>query len=270
MTEKEYPPSKGEQRQMMFKHWWKTDDPEWIAQRKREWKIIKANAYKEVEAERIKRYAHFYVYGDVLPRIYMGARLEGRIYSCDRLFMTPYETVDQLNQLFESFSFNDKQKILLEFLIKAETLYAGLPPEMVRHNVRLFIQEVQGDHFAPWHLLDDWGKPEVVVEKAIGRRARQYADLCLHWLKGGLEGEYFYVVDAVNYFMGALFACEEVEDNDLEKLQKRILELVSIVMESKDKPLEGYKRLLVDNLYAAFTAERVPLYIQQALQAHKY
>ena len=168
MTEKEYPPTKGEQRQMMFKHWWRTDDPEWVAQRKREWKIIKANAYSEEEAERVKRYAHFYVYGDVLPRIYMGARLDGGVYDCDRLFMTPYETADQLKQLFESFSFNEKRSVLLDFLLATKRLYRGLPAEVARHDIRLFIQEVQGDHFAPWHLLNDWGKPEVVVVKGSG------------------------------------------------------------------------------------------------------
>lgn len=269
MTEKEYPPTKGEQRQMMFKHWWKTDDPEWVAQRKREWKIIKANAYKEEEAQRVKRYAHFYVYGEVLPRIYMGARLDGVIDSSARLFMTPYETADQLRELFDSFSFNEKRSVLLDFLIKGETLYKGLSAEVARHDIKLFIQEVQGNHFAPWHLLDDFGRPETVGIKKPDFHAEVYIGECLSWLGGQKNGGYYYVVDAVEYFLEALVASEKVEGVDLSRLQGKLEKLVSLVMESKGKSLDGYKGMLVDNLYEAFTAERVPFCVQQALHVLK-
>lgn len=169
---------------MMFKHWWKTDDPEWVAQRKREWKIIKANAYKEEEAQRVKRYAHFYVYGEVLPRIYMGARLDGVIDSSARLFMTPYERAGQLRELFDSFSFNEKRSVLLDFLMVSGSLYQGLPVEVARHDIKLFIQEVQGNHFAPWHLLDDFGRPETVGIKKPDFHAEVYVGECLSWLGG--------------------------------------------------------------------------------------
>lgn len=269
MTEKEYPPTKGEQRQMMFKHWWKTNDPEWVAQRKREWKIIKANAYKEEEAQRVKRYAHFYVYGEIIPSFFMGVRVESSVYANDMLFMVPYETAGQIRELFDSFSFNDKRQVLLEFLIASNQLYQGLPAEMARHDIKLFIQEVQGNHFAPWHLLDDFGRSETVNEKAPDFHAEIYAGTCLSWLGGKKSGGYYYVVDAVEYFLEALTASEKVEDVDLSRLQGKLENLVSLVMESKGKGLEGYKGLLVDNLYEAFTAERAPLFIQHALQSLK-
>lgn len=266
MVDKEYEPTPKEQKLMAFKHWWKTDDPEWVAQRKREWKIIKVNAYSGEAAEMVKRYAHFYVYGDVLPRFYMGVKRDGRIPESDRLFMTPYETAEQLKELFESFNSSEKKIILLGFLMETGRFYEGLLPEVARHDTRLFIQEILSNRFAPWEIVGDMGRIEVVEADRPGIRAADYAGTCLSWLRGKIEGEYLYVVDAVEYFLGALSAREQIEDNDLEFVQKRVTELVALVMEIKDKPLEGYKRLLVDNLYEAFTREKVPLYIQQALE----
>jgi hypothetical protein len=96
-----------EERFKKFRAWWKLDDPEWVKQRKEEWRHMRSTSMKNWSAKELKYTGKFYLTGEEPPPVTQGG---GRIYSEMRLTLTPFTTVEEARELYFTITARERDK----------------------------------------------------------------------------------------------------------------------------------------------------------------
>ncbi|MDQ7986256.1 hypothetical protein QYS36_15050 [Pseudomonas sp. G34] len=240
-----------------FKKLWRTDDPEWIIERKEQWRLLK----KEMQftASQQKTFSQFFVYGEALPAIDSGVTLNSSgLSGGDRLFMTPYSTAEEVSDLFHEFSQGQQLQVLTEFLRKARNISA-LPD---RHEkVRLFIEGVYLPVVLRRELTHDLNDIYVGAIYKFMYDARRR-------LMSSDEEKDFYVLYAVQLFNELLIKVQNPE-SIREDIQEVMDDLLATVLRSQASFLSESKALLVEKLKELFASPAAAPWLKSSISRFK-
>lgn len=117
-------------------HLWKLDNPVWVAQRERDWQFLSENIYAEIPKGERKLKELYFKFGK------MDAYISERAF----FFLTPYETVEQVQQLFNSqlLDSGGRQFVLTGYIY----LYPqNEPTHWYESHMRLVINSLLGDQY---------------------------------------------------------------------------------------------------------------------------
>ena len=92
-----------------FRTLWKTDDPQWMAKRKGEWRQLAATVYKDASAKERKWVGRFFLTGEEVGPTEMGVAIEPLI----RVLYTPFTTPEQARDLYLAIESPNTRKELL-------------------------------------------------------------------------------------------------------------------------------------------------------------
>ncbi len=126
----------------VFKHCWRLDDKEWLAQRKHAWETI-VDLEKREDPRKFSK-----SYWDRLGRYFIKAsprKSDDRLYTYIQLAMTPFENPAQLTDHFETLKASNKKQVHEKILTFANNLYRSVPEEFYR--VRLIADALYNSNF---------------------------------------------------------------------------------------------------------------------------
>ncbi|MCG8432410.1 MAG: hypothetical protein MJA83_00085 [Gammaproteobacteria bacterium] len=199
-----------------IKHLWRVDDPEWLKERKEQWRYLARHGFSDCGAAENKKYARYFVQGEK----------DAYISHSILYLLTPFDSPAMAKTVFDSelFSADDRGNLLVDFCSACMEWGAGMP--WARRHVQWFIEGVLGKEY------------KVIEEQEYGRINTISPDPAL-WCNSYivaaeevLKGEIDYngSLDCIDYFMSAL-----PHANDTFHLKRRrmeeLLELVDAVIE---------------------------------------
>jgi len=145
-----------------FKYLWKADDKDWLQARKAEWEQLRKTGYAECDAQEIKLYSHFYVYGE--QKAYMD--------TITRFILTPFTTAVEASELFELItSPGEKTNVLGSFMRMVSSKAQNMP--WLRDKTCCFIDGVLGDEYKLIKVMN--GRREETISPVPGFFAYVYA-----------------------------------------------------------------------------------------------
>jgi|AntRauTorcE11898_2_1112593.scaffolds.fasta_scaffold32034_2 hypothetical protein len=127
---------------------WKTDDKEWMKQRRHEWKIMEDSAFSEASKREIADNKRFFLKGE--KKGYLG---DWSLY-----LFTPFINADEAKLAFFSsiFGKDGRERILSDFT-NAGTMW-GIDMPWIRQSMKAFSEGVLGDVYQEPHCVDFEGK----------------------------------------------------------------------------------------------------------------
>lgn len=240
-----------------FKKLWKADDPEWVKERKEQWRLLKKDL--QFTASQQKTFSHFFVYGEAMPAVDSGVTLNSAgLSGCDRLFMTPYSTAEEVSDLFHEFSQGQQLQVLIAFLRKAR----NISPLPERHEkVRLFIEGVYLPVVLRSELTTDLNDVYVSTIYGFMYDARRR-------LTNSDEEKDFYVLYAVQLFNELLIKVRDPESIK-DDIQEVMDDLLVTVLRSQASSLSESKRLLVKRLQELFCSTEAAPWLKSRISRFK-
>lgn len=245
-----------------FQHWWKTDDPEWVTQRKEEWKILKVSAeqFSSWSAKEIKAFAQFYVYGEE-PEY----TPDGKSVLLDRLtrfLLTPFQTIEDVQLLFSEIlkiSTTDELEAVIAYVPSSLAGFYIQKPEFAQIKVQAFEKGVFGGEYKQFPV--SVGGREKLVGLDADYFVSRYIKMTYKKIRKN-EEIYNYQLDLVPLFISSIQYVKSPEDSF-----SRIADLVAAVLKYQGTgKLNTYPQMLADNLYAAFSSDSAPEIIKQHMK----
>ena len=120
-----------------FSHLWKTDDEQWVAQRKAQWEYIVAHNFDPKDSETYKRLCgKYFIYGE------KDEQHLNLLY-----FLTPIDSAATAKQLYDSelFVATEKKQLMVDYILMAMKFGAQMP--WLKQNIRYFVEGVIGNEY---------------------------------------------------------------------------------------------------------------------------
>ena len=185
-----------------IKHLWKTDDPEWVQQRKDEWKVLRSTIYSDESREDQKECAKYYVFGERNFRVYIPG---SNIYE-----LTPHATPEEAKEVFYCglIDYMNKKRILS--FGNALGLYStlvGIPwAKVYGKNI---LRGILGSSYRKIEVSDRNSKVVRIVSPDPTRGVLQYLHSASRFLES--EREYDPVIDYYEYFLSLFSYADDLE-----------------------------------------------------------
>lgn len=173
---------------------WKTDDKEWMKQRRLEWKILEESVFMEASKREIADNKRFFLKGE---------KKKGYLGSWSLYLFTPFTDANQAKIAFFSALYgpHERERILSQFL-HAGMLW-GCEMPWIRQSMKAFSEGVLGKEFRNPHCIDFDGKkvrpggPEAFCLYTVKHASRV--------MKGQLP--YHGYLECFDYFLSAMKHC---------------------------------------------------------------
>lgn len=187
-----------------FRTLWKTDDPQWMAQRKEEWRQLAATVYKDASAKERKWVGRFFLTGEEVGPRETGMAISPRL----RIFYTPFETADQVRELYHSFERPSIRKEFNSSLFFA--IFCEFCAEMPWYQTKV-VAMIDGFFGREYRLIQEpfkqGGDRMITVSPDPASFCSAYTSSALKLLKG--DRECGHLLDLFDYFLSALPFAEE-------------------------------------------------------------
>ncbi|PAV24780.1 hypothetical protein CF392_14345 [Tamilnaduibacter salinus] len=181
---------------------WKTDDKEWMKQRRLEWKIIEESVFTEASKREIADNKRFFLKGEK-KQLVGGWSL---------YLFTPFTDANEAKLAFFSsiFGRGGREQILISFL-KNGMLWGGDMP-WIRQSMKAFSQGVLGNEYKAPHCVDFEGK------KVRPCEPEWFCMLAVRYGIKVMKGEVIYhgFLECFDYFFSAMEHCGD-KPNDLSR-----------------------------------------------------
>lgn len=224
-----------------FKYLWKTDDKEWVKQRKKEWSTLEKNGFSKYSKSELTEDKSYFLrgeYKDYIPEV--------TVY-----FMTPFQSAAEASAFFKSdyFDLTAKKNILVSYIVIAPK--HGEKIGWLSQSIQYFVEGVLGHEY---QLLEQF---EGTRNKIYSPEPSYWCDQYIAYASWVLSGKYEYsgVVETVDYFVSALAHSEKTAFRTKKELDDMFV-LVNTVLNTK-KPskiafklaqdLKGKEQKIVDN-----------------------
>lgn len=239
-----------------FNYLWHLDDPEWIKQRKVEWKLIKKNEATGCEdATEIKYVGRFYVFGEDVPE---RMRKPDRVirFNCGQRFaFTPFRTIEQVQEAWDGYQSHTAYD-------HCQILYAAgylWPLEGAKERVKLLCDALYNDQY---FLVIN---PNNKTRKTINPRGfvRSYCRAARLYISRKQDMR-LYVVYTVDYYLKCV-KHEEVY-GDLEEEEPAISDMLSTIAGADFSALDEDRKQFCEEMMDRIKSDSGPTYLKEALK----
>ncbi len=201
-----------------FRHLWRVDDKEWLAERKEQWLELEEKSEDETKKHK-KSLERYFVYGEKLEYI-----SEPLVY-----LFTPYDSPETAKTLFESDLFRHHQEranLLMRYINSASKWGEGMP--WLRQHIQNYVEGVLGKEYR-------------VIEQDSGRRPQAISPEPTFWCKQFIHNsvkilqgkkQYHGCVECVDYFVSALAHAANPKTRQRCKLTEMMQQVDEVLAQS--------------------------------------
>jgi hypothetical protein len=238
-----------------IRHWWKLDDPDWVAQRKSEWKGVEENMKQSgCVGPFLKASKHFFLTGEDIDR-------SGEFPLFCRFDMAPYESAEQARELFELYDENSRDRMMLlsGHLRTICINYAG--SEKVRKKVADFQLGVLGETFRPIPVIFPGQKQ--AEPRPVEKTVHTWCNDALRWVNKKdqeFRVDYGYFLDQIPYLISMLHYL----DAD-GPAPKKLIELKEYLDATSDEKMSKFRKEFRSQMLDALNSNDVPAFIQREM-----
>ncbi|MCL1039011.1 hypothetical protein L2750_17920 [Shewanella submarina] len=190
---------------------WRTDSPDWNAQRDSDWKLLSESVYDETPRPERECIEAYFKYGESPKHIPISTSF----------FLTPYESVESLELLFNSgvLSDNDRRSIL-SYYIFSSTKFAEC--DWYERHTTLFVETLLGDQYCEIYEVDS--SRVYIISPLPTLWCLNFCKHAIRYVDNNIEWHPIYL--CIDYLITALPFALDDEDRGRTKLLK-LLELVT-------------------------------------------
>jgi hypothetical protein len=217
---------RGRRRYESLRHLWKTDEPDWLAQRKAEWRLLVEDGFCDgCDAKTLKAWQAFYLSGEEPP---VGAVFS----SVSRVIMTPFTTPEEAKALVELITHpEDRSRVLSGYMEMACSRAQRM--SWLRERIGWFIDGVLGRSYQRFEM--EQGRRIHVVSPEPTSFCWSFTANAIKLFSGELH--YSFTVDTVPFFLSVLPLADNPKIRKRVKLAKMLEEAARVLEE--DQP-QGY------------------------------
>lgn len=216
-----------------FLYLWKSDDKEWMKERKRHWKILKEENFKDFTQRELSLYRKYFLHG----------LKEGWIDPIILFMLTPIDSAATAKMFFDSGIIfgDDKRRLMSEFVLDSPKWSHSMPWQRIQ--MMYFVEGILGKEYVIIKENNATLSPEP------SRWCAVYSSMLLKYLKG--EYNYHGCVDSFSYFLSALGFASDIKR--LESIKQKINEAINIASNFEvnpsveDKLRKDFCECLLDN-----------------------
>jgi hypothetical protein len=178
---------------------WKTDDKEWMKQRRLEWKIMEESRLQKLSKRDIADYKRFFLKGD---------KKKGFLGDWSLYLFTPFTDANEAKLAFFSsiFGKSGRERILSQFLHAGMMWGRDMP--WIRQSMKAFSEGVLGNEYQEPHCVDFDGKK---VRPGEPETFCMYATMYSTDVMAG-KLVYHGYLECFEYFLSAMRVCEDKPD----------------------------------------------------------
>ena len=185
-----------------IKYLWKTDDPEWVQQRKKEWRILQSSSYGDDSREDVKMYARYYVYGE----LDYGRYISGTYKYIFAPHTTPAEVKDVL---FSGLIDYQSQSGILSLSHILSIYFKLINIPWARRYIQNLMEGALGPEYHVIEVIDGCSNKMRIASREPTYQVLLYLNAAIEFLEEG--DSYDPVIDCYRYFMSSLIHSDNFE-----------------------------------------------------------